>query len=75
MILVDIEVPALNKAYDFRLDERLCTAQILEEISVILFQEDRKDLLLCSCEQKRILPPDRTLWQAGIGNGARLLLI
>lgn len=75
MILAEVEVPALNAAYDFRLDEERHTAQIAEDMGRILFGEERKELFLCSLEQKRILPPDRTLRQSGIGDGAKLLLV
>lgn len=81
MILVDIYVPAVNRNYDFRLDENAYTANILDEIGEMMMQGDSSassktaDMLLCDYEGKRILPLNRTLKQCGIGNGCRLVLL
>lgn len=81
MILVDIYVPAVNKMYDFRLDENVYVAGILDEIGAMLLpgcaasREKIEDMLLCDYEGKRILPLNRTLKQSGIGNGCRLVLL
>lgn len=82
MILIDIEVPANGKKYDFRLDENAYIADLIDEIGAILVSsadtkevEKIKDMLLCDYGHKRILPLDNTLKQCGIKSGARLVLV
>lgn len=83
MILTDIEVPAFAKTFDFKLDENRRIASVIDEIVGILAQEAREDsqkidahdYTLCSLENRKILPADRTLAECGIGNGSRLMLV
>ena len=82
MILAEIYVPALNRQYDFKLDENAYIADILEELGETLLpqpenegEEDVRELLLCSYEREKILALDKTLRQEGFGNGSRLVLI
>ncbi len=76
MILTEIEVPATGSRYDARLDENAPVAQILEELGALLIPgKEKQDLWLCSYDFERVLPFGRTLWQTGIEDGARLLLV
>lgn len=81
MILVDIYVPAIDRKYDFRLDEDTYVAGLLDEIGAMMLpggaasQAKIDEMLLCDYEKKRILPLNRTLKQSGIGNGSRLVLL
>lgn len=82
MILVDIEVPANGQRYDFRLDENVSIAELIEEIGAMLISgtkeneiEKTGDMLLCDYSCRRILPLDCTLKQCGIGSGYRLVLL
>ena len=80
MILVDIEVPANGRTYDFRLDENAYIADLIDEIGAMLItssEETKKiaDMLLCDYDHRRVLPLDRTLKQCGIGSGYRLVLV
>lgn len=82
MILVDIEVLANGRTYDFRLDENAYIADLIDEIGAMLVlngdehtQEDIRDMLLCDYVQRRILPLDTTLKSCGIGSGDRLFFI
>lgn len=82
MILIDIEVPANGKKYDFRLDENAYIADLVDEIGAMLLNsseakevEKIKDMLLCDYNHNRILPLDSTLKQCGIKSGARLILV
>ena len=76
MILAEIDVPAMGSKYDVRLDENTPVAHILEELGSFLIPgKEEQNLWLCSYDYERILPFDRTLWQTGIGDGARLLLV
>lgn len=81
MILVDVFVPAVDKQFDFCLDENRYIADILEEIGMIVFGagEDMKErmqsLILCDYNGRRILPMNQTLKMNGIGNGYRLVIL
>lgn len=82
MILVDIEVAADGKQYDFKLDENVYIGELIDEIGAMIVsnldkdrEEKIKDMLLCDQIYKRILPMDCTLKQCGIGSGWRLVLI
>lgn len=82
MIFVDIEVPANGQRYDFRLDETVLIAHLIEEIGSLMIpgteengEKKIRDMLLCDYDRRRILPLDGTLKQCGIGSGYRLVLL
>ncbi|MBS6395734.1 MAG: hypothetical protein KH452_01100 [Clostridiales bacterium] len=78
MILADVYVPALNDQFDFKLDENVYVADLLEELGDQFLKDTpqaKKDLLLCSLDENRILPLNQTLKQSGITSGCRLLLL
>lgn len=81
MIMTEIFIPALNQTRDFKLDENAYIADVLMDIGELLLPEDEVSeeamagLLLCSYEQRRIYPLDRTLRQEGVENGDRLVLV
>ena len=82
MILVDIEFSAINKQYDFKLDENVYIAELIDQIGKMVlpagekeYEEKIKDMLLCDDEHNRILPLNQTLKQSGIGNGCHLMVI
>lgn len=80
MILVEIYIPSVNQQHDYRLDENAFVADILDEIGRQMMEEgisieQTEDLLLCSCDQARLLPLDHTLRQSGIRDGCRLMML
>ena len=82
MVLVDIYVPAVDKRYDFQLDEKVPIHVIIEEITEMIGQKERMTvagdiggMILSDQVRGIILPKDRTLHGCGIGNGSRLLLV
>ena len=82
MILVDIYVPSVDREYDFGLDEKARIAGIIEEVASMVSQKEQCDLkgsadalLLCSMQDKGILPREKTLEQCQIRNGSRLMLV
>lgn len=82
MILVDVYVPSVNKQFDYKLDENVYIANIVEEIGGMMVtiandvdKQKVNDLMLCDYELNRILPLDATLKQCNITNGSRLVLI
>lgn len=82
MILVDVYVPSVDREYDFGLDEKAKISGIIEEVASLVSQKEQCDLkgsldglLLCSMQDRAILPKDRTLEQCRIRNGNRLMLV
>lgn len=81
MIEVDIMVTALNKKYDFLLDENATVANIIEEVVEMVCQHERKTVEdaagfeLCFPEKKIIFDQQATLEDYSIENGALLLLV
>ncbi len=83
MILVDIEVPAFDKTYDFYVDESSYIADLAQKIgemtamsewNVTDFQ-DETGMLLCSLDMGIVLEGNMTLEQYGIKSGSRLMLV
>lgn len=81
MILVDVYVPALDKTFDFRLDEKAKVGQIMIEMQDIFKKklkesgDKKQDFMLCSMEQKEELPIYKTLSECRIKDGSRLMLV
>ena len=82
MILVDVYVPAMDKVYDFKLDETASVAQIMKEMEEIFMKkvketkmEKQQEFMLCSMEQKEVLPIYKTLSECRIKDGSRLMLV
>lgn len=81
MLTVDIFVPVIEKDYDFSVDENIKIETVKEDIIDLIFQKEGYsspevfDMSLFSREREQILSPDLTLWECGIDNGDRLLLV
>lgn len=81
MILVDIEVPAIEKVFNFELDEDAVLGEMMASIlSLIAEQEGLKGMesekmLLYSCRHEKILNAAGSLKEQGIWTGQRLMLI
>lgn len=82
MIIVDVEVPSLERNYQFSLEEHVPVDTLIAELAGIVCQKEQcelkgrmEELCLCSGEQKRILDRHATLAQQGIINADWLLLI
>ena len=82
MILVDVEVPAVDKIFDFQLDENAYVSDITEEIAEMIaaagqstFQKNDSTMLLCSYETRQIIAGNMTLAECGIRTGSRLLFV
>lgn len=82
MILVDIFVPSVDKTYDFQLNEMVPVNILIEEVSEIIGQKERcsiigdiQDLKLCDRKKQCVLPDNSTLYDCGIINGSKLILI
>lgn len=82
MVMVDIYVPSIGREFDFGLDETAKISSIIEEVASLVGQKEQcelqgnpKELLLCSVQDRAILPRERTLEQCDIVNGTRLILV
>lgn len=82
MILVDIYIPVINETYDFELNENVPVGETMEVLSDIISKKMKNPLkvqsdtfVLYSLEKKRALESHLTLYQNGIKDGNRLMLI
>lgn len=81
MILVDIQVPVLDKVFDFELDAELKTGELLEDILMLIIKEagctqgKRAGMSLYAVRQERILSKEKSLQYQGVRDGDQLILI
>lgn len=82
MILVDVFVPSVDNVYDFQLDEDVKIGLLVEEIGEMICQKEHcrlegriEKLLLCSMDNRTILPKETTLAECGIKTGGKLMLL
>lgn len=81
MILIEVNVPALDCSYDFECDEQVQVEKLIKEmISLIEEKEkipckDRRERYLYIPEQRRFLKMDEELERQGVKSGDRLVLI
>lgn len=82
MIIVDIFVPALDKTYDFKLDESEYLYVLAEEMAEMISRKEQnyiegdiKKVVLCEQSTRRVLPLDKTLKELGIHTGDRLIFV
>lgn len=82
MILVDIYIPALERCYDFSLQEQATVSELVEELIEMVCQkehwpkgQDPTGFLLVEPARSYIFTPGDTLAQRGVLSGARLMLL
>lgn len=81
MIAVDIQVPNLNRTYDFELDEEMKTGELLKKIVQTISEKEsledcREDeMLLYDLSRETVLAENRSLRQQGVKSGEQLYLI
>ena len=81
MILVDIQVPKLNRTYDFELDEEMKTGELLAKITQIVAEKEKlencsdEEMLLYDLNREKVLSEFCSLKQQGVKSGDRLYLI
>lgn len=82
MIMVDVQVPALDTVYDFSVSEEVQISVLIEEISEMICQREKmqmpdelKGLNLCDVKKGQILPNSSTLKECGVVTGSRLILV
>ena len=86
MIIVNVRVPALEKIYNFSLEEKAQISELIEEITQLVVQkeglsieEDTKaafnEMSLCSLDASVQLSRQYSLADYGISDGAELMLV
>ena len=82
MIMVDVYVPAMDREYDFGLNQNVKVCRIIEEISEMIAGKEHseivgtgKELILCDRRDGRILDGNKTLSDCRIQTGSSLLLV
>lgn len=82
MIMVDIYVPALEREYDFKLDEKRMVSEIKEEVCRLIAQKEHcrlqgesREMILCEKKEGDIFLSDHTLEACGAKTGSRLMLL
>lgn len=81
MIITEIYVPALDKSYDFKINEDILTAFVIEEIVSVICQREqcslsgnKGDIMLFKKENSQVLSMGLSLYENGIKTGDKLLL-
>lgn len=82
MITVEVYVPAMDREYDFQLDQNVRIGTIIEEIGEMIAHRehseiigDMEELMLCDQDGNRILDGDETLGASRIRTGSKLILV
>lgn len=82
MIIVDIEVPSMERTYQFSVEEQVPVETLIAELSEVICQKEQcavqgnlAEMYLCSVENKCVLSYKETLAEQGIQNADRLLLV
>lgn len=82
MIIVDIEVPSMERKYQFNVEEQVPVETLIAELAEVICQKEQctlqgnvAELCLCSEDSRRILSYRESLAEQGICNADRLLLV
>lgn len=82
MIIVNVKVPALEKVYNFSLEEKVRIKDLIEEIVELIaqkeclqFGDDLEEMILCSVENGEQCDKNCSLSDYGIAGGAELILV
>jgi hypothetical protein len=82
MVLVDIFVPAVDKTYNFSLNENTAIEGVILEITEMIEQKERTKLLgdkeslnLYTMRDSAVLPKTNTLSDCYVTSGSKLLMV
>ncbi len=82
MIIVEIKVPALDKIYDFQLEENVPLKDVRREIGEIICRKEQlplrgdvNKLLMWDANEKRQLILEETAYENGLKTGDCILLV
>lgn len=82
MIVVNVNVPALEKVYNFSVEEKAKVEDLIEELVELIIQKEcvpfggeLENMTLCSIDKKVMCDKTRCLNDYGICGGAELILV
>lgn len=81
MILIEVQVPALDGSYDFECAKQIQVDKLVKEIISLIEEKeklpckDKKERYLYIPEQRRFLKMDEELGKQGVKSGDRLVLV
>lgn len=82
MIIVEIDVPTIQKTYDFMLDENITVYSAIEEIAELICQKEgfksiknSNEFRLFSCTDEKLLRCDKTLAENSVDTGNKLIFV
>lgn len=82
MIVVDVNVEAMGKVYDFKLDENVSVAKLIDEMVELIARKEKcktalntEGLIFCKQSTGQILPHRATPADCGVVSGDTLMLI
>lgn len=82
MIVVNVHVPALEKVYNFSVEEKARTSDLIEELVELIIQKERvpfggelDKMVLCSVDHGVLCDRTKCLNDYGIYGGAELVLV
>lgn len=82
MIVVDVVVPALNRTYNFNLDEEVPVRVLIAEISELICKKEHSELdgmrerfVMGSIDSKLCFNPDYSLKEYSVKQGDKLILV
>lgn len=82
MILVDIYSPAVDQTFDFMLDENADFASVMLEVTEMIAKKtgsekpgSARDYALYNADKEQPLSEGKTLFESGIRDGDRLILV
>lgn len=82
MIMVDIYMPTIDESFDFSIDENADLDVVILEVTEMIARKTRSELtqgedgfVLYFVDKKVPLSPDRTLYESGVRDGDRLILV
>ena len=82
MILVEITVPSTDGTYEFKLNEDVLVSMVIDELCSVISEKERCDMpanadsfVLFSADKGVMLSKTLTLYENGVINGDRLILI
>ncbi len=81
VILVDVEVPAIQQVFDFELDDNASVGEVMKQMVRLITEKeglketDAEKMLLYACKHEKILNTDMSFKEQGVWAGQRLMLI
>lgn len=82
MIMVDIYMPTIDESYDFMVDENADLDVVILEVTEMIARKTRSELtaneegfVLYFADRKVPLLSDKTLYESGVRDGDKLILV